>query len=478
MADLARLDELRRQYAEHPRRYFAPLASALRRAGDARAAVEVVRRGLADTPEHLTGYVILGQALADTGDEAGARRAFERAHELDEGNVVALQSLVTIARAQGDDEAGARWAALLREADPEPAHSAHTPHGAHDEEADEPGGESFELLDYVEVAAPPPAAATAAASVPVTADPPDPVVGLDEVPADPLPAPMREALPALLDDAASEGEPMPATGAAGAHDERSEFASYPFDADLAPATPPAAPFVTETMAGLLAAQGHTAQALDVYAQLLAQRPDDPRLTAQMAALRGEASDAPGAAPHEPLAHDATADDSAAPASAARDADERAAQMWRAAFAPLPAAARQPEPRKIASREEAGSDADAAGAAATLDAPAPDAAADPSLDDLSFDHFFEAFGDEPAPAPVEPAGEFERWAAEVERRSAPDAGEVPSAPPAGTSAVAGAAGVASAAAVAGSITAPVPHTVSDDPDADLAEFNAWLRSLGA
>jgi cytochrome c-type biogenesis protein CcmH/NrfG len=98
MADLARLDELRRLFAEHPRRYFAPLASALRRAGDPGAAVQVARAQLAEQPEHLTGHVILAQALADVGDLEGARAAFERAHAVDDGNVVALGALVQLAR--------------------------------------------------------------------------------------------------------------------------------------------------------------------------------------------------------------------------------------------------------------------------------------------------------------------------------------------------------------------------------------------
>jgi cytochrome c-type biogenesis protein CcmH/NrfG len=85
MADSARLDELRRHFEENPRRYFAPLASALRRSGDARAAAALARAQLAVYPGHLTGHVILGQALLDLGDEGGARSAFARAAALDEG---------------------------------------------------------------------------------------------------------------------------------------------------------------------------------------------------------------------------------------------------------------------------------------------------------------------------------------------------------------------------------------------------------
>lgn len=501
MVDLARLDELRRQYAEHPRRYFAPLASALRRAGDAPAAVELVRRALVDAPEHLTGYVILGQALADVGDRVGARRAFERAHELDDGNVVALQSLVAIARATGDEAASDRWAALLREADPEPAHAAQR---TRDEQPDDAVRDDFELLDYVEVtpsSVPPAGDAPGYAAV----DPPDPIVGLDEAPADPLPTPIREALPALLDAATPDVTPVTARPTEPASGEREvvDFASYAFDAEAAPATPPAAPFVTETMAGLLAAQGHTDQALDVYAQLLAQRPGDPRLLAQVAALRGEqpaqnasvelhvgppdsgpnASDALAAAVQDDVADQlvedsTTAHDAAARDAAARDADERAAQMWRASFAAISATPQ-------CDLSGASRDAPAVTTEPPADVAPPavtsaQAATEPSLDDLSFDHFFEAFGEETGPSPTEPAGEFERWAEEVDRRPAPERPEAPAAPSATPAmSVADAPALFASAASPASPAAPLGSSAPpDDPDADLDEFNAWLRSLAA
>jgi tetratricopeptide (TPR) repeat protein len=55
------------------------------------------------------------------------------------------------------------------------------------------------------------------------------------------------------------------------------------EADTPPAAP-AEPFVTETMGDLYAQQGHAAQALEVYRQLLAQRPGDTQLEGKIAAL--------------------------------------------------------------------------------------------------------------------------------------------------------------------------------------------------
>lgn len=415
MVDPARLDELRRLFAAHPRRYAAPLASALRRSGQPHDAVALLRAELAERPEHLTGHVILGQALTDVGDAAGAEAAYARAHAVDEGNVVALGALVELALARGDDAAASHWRQRLAEADPEPAGArpaAPTPAAAHDRDsASENGSDvgsalpaTFELIDFTEVE--PPSVDAAA---------PEPAVGLDLPPADPVPAPMREAMPALGDeDGAEDGVEGDGVSAA---------------------TP--APFVTETMAGLLAAQGHTAQALDVYVQLLAQRPDDARLRARVDALRGGTS--------------------------ARDA--WGAAMWHAALAPVP----DPAPAAAPVSGELDPETDAEPAAGASDPAASDpTASDPSLDDLSFDRFFEAFGDEPDPAPAEPAGDFERWADGVTVTGAGAAAPY-TAEPAGITAAA----VAGAASDDGP-SAPAP----DDPDADLAAFKAWLRGLDA
>jgi Meckel syndrome type 1 protein len=429
MADPARLDELRRQFEENPRRYFAPLANALRRGGDARAAAALARTQLAVYPGHLTGHVILGQALLDLADADGARAAFARAAALDAGNVVALQQLVTLARAAGDAEAAGYWTERLVEADPELAAEIAPP----------PAAPAFEPLDLQEFAGGDVAADarsddafTAAALDPrlaveaggaeafeafAPADafaPLDPVVGLDVPPADPLPAPIREALPELLDvDAATAAEAD--RGTAGGPVAADDGALLP---------PPAAPFVTETMAALLLAQGHAAQAADVYERLVAQRPDDARLRARLAELRG-APVVPNTAPVD--------------ADAAADADERAARAWRAAFAPLP-----PE----------------AGAAPGAGPPAADEPG--AFDDLSFDRFFAG-----APEPVA-AGAFERWAA----GAGPGAGGAAPAPAAGPAA--GPPAAARPAPPAAALPAP-----ADDPgeaDEDLAQFNAWLRGL--
>ena len=571
MVDPARLDELRRQFEGNPRRYFAPLASALRRSGDARAAVALARAQLAVYPGHLTGHVILGQALLDAGDAGAARDAFARAAELDAGNVVALQQLLTLARGAGDAVATRHWTERLVEADPELAAevtgAAAGDFEPLDLEAISAAGDdpftSATLDPRLAVDAGWPAGATSATSADVavdaegapsaaplphdsgaqSADAPgalvrsagddrlvlDPVVGLDVPPADPFPAEMREALPTFLDDEPTVAVP----GDAGAFD-------TPAVGEGPIVAPPAAPFVTETMAALLASQGHTAQAVDVYERLLEQRPDDERLRVRLAALRGASvgESRPGAAAGADDPAVGWADGSAQPAtpaadspeagsppegggspvlefidvhaeapeaavhaadvdvagrggaldvagavdtpdgphaaagvatSAARrdeapdDGDERAARIWRAAFAPLPA--------------EAAADPVAAAGNVTpppADAPVEIAAGVPAgapgepdggFDDLSFDRFF---ADAPEPAP---AGEFERWAADAAR---PGSSAFDLTPPAGVGAVTPEPVTSATAAPA--VSAAPAHPAPDDPDEDLAQFNAWLRGL--
>lgn len=424
MTASARIDELRHRYAAQPRRYFAPLANALREAGALEEAVTMLRAQLAEYPEHLTGYVVLGRALFEAGALADARVAFEAARTLDPGNRVVLRYLGEVASLGGDQEAARLWFGRLRAADPyaddvaaqlgggpaappevedvaprAPALDATqevaqevAPEVAQDvtdvtdvrPNAAAADGEPFELLDFDAITVEPlhegPAADPASASVPEGEQEGadfDPVVGLDLAPQD----------PAADDEAAALGHVA------------------------------AGPFATETMAGLLAAQGHTGQAIALYERLTAERPADAGLRARLDALRGGPAAAAPSESRETPAAETPAATSATPASARAGDAERGA-LLAVAFADL---------------------------GVTMSASAVGPAADPAAEGLhasdpfagvSFDHFFAT---EP-PATREPP------------------------------------------AVASTIPplAPGP-AVSDadaDAEADLERFDAWLRDEAA
>ena len=99
MSTAARIDELRKKFEENPRRYFAPLANEYRKSGDLAMAVALCREHLPKQPGHMSGYIVFGQALYESGDLVEARAVFEQALALDPENLIALRHLGDIARA-------------------------------------------------------------------------------------------------------------------------------------------------------------------------------------------------------------------------------------------------------------------------------------------------------------------------------------------------------------------------------------------
>ena len=113
-----RLEELRARFQENPRRYFAPYANELRKAGDPAQAITVCRTHLASQPGHVSGHIVLGQALYEAGEANEARAVFTAALELDPENLIALRSLGEIAQVNGDFGAARQWYQRLLDADP------------------------------------------------------------------------------------------------------------------------------------------------------------------------------------------------------------------------------------------------------------------------------------------------------------------------------------------------------------------------
>ncbi len=119
MANSALIEDLRKQFAENPRRVFARLANEYRKSGDLDVAIEICRAHVPLQPTYISGYIVLGQALFERGQPDEARSTFETALSLDPENLIALRQLGDIARGSGDLDAARGWYHKLLEVDPQ-----------------------------------------------------------------------------------------------------------------------------------------------------------------------------------------------------------------------------------------------------------------------------------------------------------------------------------------------------------------------
>ena len=118
MASTARLDELKKKFDENPRRYFAPLANEHRKSGDLDQAIALCRSHLPQQPAHISGHIVLAQALYEAGSLDEAREIFHTALGLDPENLIALRYLGDIARDANDVETARSWYQRVLEVDP------------------------------------------------------------------------------------------------------------------------------------------------------------------------------------------------------------------------------------------------------------------------------------------------------------------------------------------------------------------------
>jgi tetratricopeptide (TPR) repeat protein len=118
MASTARTDELKKKFDENPRRYFAPLANEFRKMGELDQAIMICEEFLPQQPGHMSGHIVYGQALFESGKMPEARVVFETALGLDPENLIALRHLGDICRNEGDFEGARRWYDRVLEADP------------------------------------------------------------------------------------------------------------------------------------------------------------------------------------------------------------------------------------------------------------------------------------------------------------------------------------------------------------------------
>jgi tetratricopeptide (TPR) repeat protein len=118
MASSARLDELKKKFEENPRRYFAPLANEHRKSGDLDQAIALCRTHLPQQPGHISGHIVLAQALFEAGSLDESREIFHSALGLDPENLIALRYLGDIAKEARDLDTARSWYQRVLEVDP------------------------------------------------------------------------------------------------------------------------------------------------------------------------------------------------------------------------------------------------------------------------------------------------------------------------------------------------------------------------
>lgn len=269
MANSALLDDLEKQFADNPRRVFARLANEYRKSGDFERAVEICRAHIPQQPGYISGYIVLGQALCESGQLEDARQTLETALGLDPENLIALGYLGDIARESGDLDSARAWYSRLLEVDPQndeaaghlAAIGALVEETVRTDSSDEMSWSDIHPDNQVS-----PETATAdtmsSAGAPATGEPASP----DE-------DPTEDAVP-VASLAPDEGEAWKEgeTAAAATVSEASESAPDDFlegrmieidESDEAYSSG----FVTETMADLYLSQGFKEQALHIFRQL-------------------------------------------------------------------------------------------------------------------------------------------------------------------------------------------------------------------
>jgi tetratricopeptide (TPR) repeat protein len=343
----ARIESLRASHAENPARFFMPLASAYREAGEVAKAEELLRENLKRHPGYLSAHVLLGRCLADRGAYAEARNEFDYVLSVDPQNLIALRTLGEMAAATGDPAEARRWFGELLSVDPMNAEARQSLAAldaapAAPAAAQAGGGEDgFGMVE-------PGAGAEPAADHPAAhADPGSwgevsledhPAFSAGEVPTPGEPAPATfEALdfgavdlsdagdapaepvePAEQPSATDEPTPAEAPAPAGGFDawgsvddgqaeidasavEPLELEAF-YDGDVAPGEAPAAhaeehdeheEVVTETIAELYARQGFPERAAGVYRVLIGRRGEEPALVRRLRELEDQVRAAGG-----------------------------------------------------------------------------------------------------------------------------------------------------------------------------------------
>jgi tetratricopeptide (TPR) repeat protein len=282
-------------------RGFAPLADALRRAGDLGRALEMVEAGVQRLPDYATGHVVAGWVYRTLAKADEAEHSFRRVLELDEENISALKGLGFLLAERGQGAEALGLFQRLDDLDPgdpevrarlvELGGSDGSAPGTDPTEAavgipPEPGG--MGLVVDIETLAPGGPGAPSADSV--VADPEGWVVDIATL------APDESAVIDIEDLApdvevgvgadGQEGEGTagkPLVESVEASDAKpshwgGDLESGDADAEGGPST--------RTMAELLVRQGHLDRAIRIYRRLSDEKPDDESLRTRLAEIEG------------------------------------------------------------------------------------------------------------------------------------------------------------------------------------------------
>lgn len=122
MADLSpefasEIQKLEASYASNQGRFFVPLASKWRDAGDVAMAERILRENIGKFPG-LSAHVLLGRCLADRGAFPEAANEFHYVLSIDSQNLIALRTLAEMAAAGGKRADAERWYNELLAVDP------------------------------------------------------------------------------------------------------------------------------------------------------------------------------------------------------------------------------------------------------------------------------------------------------------------------------------------------------------------------
>lgn len=302
---LSRLEELKKVLTRDPAsRQFLALADEYRRQGQVKEAIAVLEQGLSQNPSAVAGHVALGRLLQQTGQVDSAIASFQAALRLDPQNLVALRQTADLYLSKGDKVEAIKKLKLFRGLSPGDREVNELIRQLDGELAALAAPRSEARLPSGAFPAPP-------VQVPVFAfpEPPAPAplpeppgpqpTGLQEAPPPPAwpevvlapPEPPSEEAPAKVAAHAVDVEPVVPRDvpevSEGAAAEPPPVEESPGPVARVPA-PADVPTTTETLAELLRAQGHLAEAEKAYREL-ALSAEDGEQARRLAAIADEIS---------------------------------------------------------------------------------------------------------------------------------------------------------------------------------------------